>query len=206
MGDLVADPALAWYVARAAGIVALVLTGLATVWGLFVSSRVLQGHPSPKWLLAVHRFLGGLSVSFTGAHLVGLVLDTTVHFGWREILVPGASTWRPWPVALGVVAMYLLVAVEATSLAMKRLPRRWWKRIHRTSYLLFWVGLLHGVTAGTDAGHPIYVVVTGVLALAVVFLTAYHVLVARSRSTARPARPDRPAPREPRRDPAVGVG
>ena len=32
-----------------------------------------------------------------------------------------------WGLALGVVAMYLLAAVEATSLVMKRMPRRWWR-------------------------------------------------------------------------------
>ena len=83
-------------------------------------------------------------------------------------------------VALGVIALYLLTAVEVTSLAMKRLPRRTWRGIHRMSYLLFWIATLHGVSAGTDATHPAYWAANMVAATAVVFLTAYRLLAERT--------------------------
>ena len=111
-----------WHVARSGGIVALVLTGLAVIWGLLLSSKLLQGDPSPKWLLSLHRYLGSLSVIFTGVHIAGLVADSYLHFGWAEVLVPFASSWRPGAVALGVVAMYLLVAVQLTSSSCGAFP------------------------------------------------------------------------------------
>ena len=174
-----------WWVARSGGIVALVLTGLAVIWGLALSTKVMQGTPTPKWLLSLHRWLGGLSVTFTGVHIAALVLDSYIHFGVAEILVPYASEWQPGAVAWGIVSMYLLLAVQLTSLLMKRIPRRWWKRVHMTSWLLFWTGLIHGVTAGTDATHPVYVAVTGVMTLLVVFLTSFRILA--SRRTSVPA-------------------
>lgn len=174
-----------WWVARSGGIVALVLTGLAVIWGLALSTKVMQGTPTPKWLLSLHRWLGGLSVTFTGVHIAALVLDSYVHFGVAEILIPFASEWQPGAVAWGVVSMYLLVAVQLTSVFMKRLPRSWWKRVHMTSWLLFWTGLIHGVTAGTDAAHPIYVGVTGLMTLLVIFLTSFRILASRRRP--RPA-------------------
>ena len=171
-----------WWVARSGGIVALVLTGLAVIWGLALSTKVMQGTPTPRWLLSLHCWLGGLSVTFTGVHIAALVLDSYVHFGVAEILVPFASEWQPGAVAWGIVSMYLLVAVQLTSIFMKRTPRRWWKRVHMTSWLLFWTGLIHGVTAGTDAAHPVYVAVTGVMTLLVVFLTSFRILMSRRRA------------------------
>ena len=186
--DILQHEQLWWWVARSGGIVALVLTGLAVIWGLALSTKVMQGTPTPKWLLSLHRWLGGLSVTFTGVHIAALVLDSYVHFGVAEILVPFASEWQPGAVAWGVVSMYLLVAVQLTSVFMKRLPRTWWKRIHMTSWLLFWTGLVHGVTAGTDAAHPVYVGVTGLMTMLVIFLTSYRILASRR----RPRRADVP--------------
>ncbi len=186
-----------WFTARAGGIVALVLTAASVMWGLFLSSKIWDGKPTAKWLNALHRWFSGLAVTFTGVHIVGLVLDDYVHFGWAEILVPFASDWRPLPVALGVVSFHLLIAVQISSLFMNRLPRRWWKRVHLSSYALFWLGLVHGVTAGTDASHPASVALWSVLTLGVLFLTVYRALTVRPRGgrtvSVSPARNPLPA-------------
>ncbi|MGE0729280.1 MAG: ferric reductase-like transmembrane domain-containing protein [Acidimicrobiia bacterium] len=145
-----ADPKLAWYVARAGGLVGWVLLTASMLWGVALSSRVLRRKGIPAWLLDLHRFLGGLSVVFTGVHLAGLVADDYVAFGWKELFVPFASTWQPVAVAWGVVACYLLVAVEATSLLVRRLPRAWWRRVHTASFALFVTATIHGFAAGTD--------------------------------------------------------
>lgn len=176
---------LAWYVARSAGIVALALVTMTVAWGLLFGTRILQGRPSPKWLLDLHRFLGGLTVVFTIVHVGALVADSYVHFGPADILVPFASAWRPEPVAWGVVAFYLIVAVQGTSLLMKRLPRRLWRAVHLSSYLLFWLAVLHGVRAGTDVDAIGYVAATSAAVLLVVFLTSYRLLAVR-KSRRRP--------------------
>ena len=180
-----------WYTARSSGILALVLVTISVIWGLLFSTRLLQGRPSPKWLLSLHRHLGGLSVAFTAVHVAALVADSYVEFGPSEILVPLASTWRPGPVAWGVVAMYLLAAIELTSLMQRRLPRRLWRWIHLSSYALFWMAIVHGATAGTDASTRVYVVMTRVAVLLVVFLTGYRSLTkrrVRRRASAREPR------------------
>lgn len=173
------DPQLAWYTARAAGIVALGLASASVIWGLLLSTNVLQGRPSKPWLLDLHRFLGGATVIFTGIHLAGLVADTYVHFGVADLLVPFASSWRTGAVAAGVVAFYLLLAVELSSLVMRRIPRRWWKGIHLTSYGVFFIGMIHGALAGTDSGNPIYIGSMVALIALVTGLTVHRVLTAR---------------------------
>ena len=169
---------LTWYLARSSGIVAWGLLTLATVWGLFLSTRILQSRRRPAWLLDLHRWLGALSLVFTGVHLAALVADEYVEFGLREILLPGASEWRPGAVAWGVTALYLLVAVEVTSLAMKRIPRRWWKAVHLSSFALFLTVSFHAATAGADVSEPWYRVTSIVMIAAVMTVTLYRVLTA----------------------------
>jgi predicted ferric reductase len=183
---------LGWHVARATGIVAWALLAASVVWGLLLSTRLARGRPTPAWLLDLHRFLGGSAVVFTLLHLGGLIADSYVHFDLVDLLVPFASSWQPGPVALGVVSFHLLAAVELTSLARRRTPRRVWRAVHLTSYGLFWAATFHFVLAGTDATHPVARWGINLTAAAVVFLTLVHVLSPRTghRTTSRlPARP-----------------
>jgi sulfoxide reductase heme-binding subunit YedZ len=182
-----------WYVARSSGIVAWGLITASVVWGLLLSTRLLRLRPSPRWLLDLHRYLGGLAVVFTGFHIAGLVADSYTHFDLLSILVPMASQWRPGPVAWGVVGLYLLGAVEITSLMMDRIPRRVWHGIHLLSYGLFWVTAIHGATAGTDAANPWYVRGSVLSIVLVLGLTLYRVVIGKralhrtdDRSTRRP--------------------
>ncbi len=178
-----------WYVARSGGIVALALTGLSVIWGLLYSTKLLRGRPAPRWTLDLHRFLGGAAVTFTAIHVAALVLDSYVHFGWAEILIPFASEWKPAAVAWGIVTTYLLLAVQATSLLMRRIPRRWWKLVHFSSYGLFWTGLIHGITAGTDAANPLYVGASALAVVTVLWLTVYRILTQRKLRSPGHSRP-----------------
>lgn len=74
------------------------------------------------------------------------------------------SRYRPGAVAWGVVGFYLLVAIEITSFARHRLPRRLWRATHYLSFPLFPACTVHGITAGTDESVPAYqwLTVTGV--------------------------------------------
>lgn len=192
-----------WYVARAGGITAWALVAAATLWGLVLSTRVAKGKVSPAWVLDMHRFLGGLSVVFTVVHVTALVADSYIDFTLAGVLVPFASSWRPGAVALGVVSMYLLAAVEATSLLQRRIPRKWWRRVHGLSAPLYLLATLHTLVVGTDAPHPaLRVALVGSLA-AFTFLFAYRVVIAVAplqrapapapERAAAPARPRAPA-------------
>lgn len=178
------SPQVWWYIARATGIVAWALLAASVIWGLLLSTRLARGRPTPAWLLDLHRFLGGSAVAFTALHLTGLVADNYIDFGLVDLLVPYASGWKPGPVALGVVSVYLLAVVEGTSLAMRRIPRRVWRAVHLTSYVLFWSATFHFILAGTDAPHPLARAGIDLVAAAVVFLTLVRILSPRGRARA----------------------
>jgi predicted ferric reductase len=178
-----------WFVTRASGIVTWGAAAAAIIWGLAVSSKPLGRKPSPAWTLDLHRFLGGLTVVSLAVHLGALVADSFTHWGAAELAVPYATDWKPGPVAWGIVAAYLLVAVEVSSLLMRRLPRVWWRRLHLTSYLVFVTATVHFVTAGTDASNPLAIIGIWGVTTFIAFLTIFRVLVAKygERRSAAPA-------------------
>jgi hypothetical protein len=158
---------LFWYTARAGGIVAWALLAASTIWGLWLSGRVRPMGARPAWILDLHRFLGGLATIFVGVHVGSILLDTYTHFGLTDVLVPFASSWHPLAVAWGVVALYVLLAVELTSLARDRLPQRLWRTIHVASLPLFVLSTIHYVSAGTDASNRLSLVGIGVATAAI---------------------------------------
>ena len=141
---------LAWYVSRASGLIAWALVAASIVWGITLSSRLLRRRGIPAWLLDLHRYLGLLAVVFTLVHLAGLVADNFVHFGFEELFIPMATDWRPGATAWGIVTFYLLIAIQITSLLMRRMPRKIWHSVHLLAYPLFVVGTVHGFQSGAD--------------------------------------------------------
>lgn len=173
-----------WFTSRAAGIVSWVLLSGSVVLGLTQSSRASRTLPA-GWTLDLHRFLSMLCCIFLTGHLVALVPDNFVHFGWAELFVPYASEWRPGAVAWGIVAFWLLVAVQLTSLLRPRLPNRLWRLVHFLSFPV-WIGAtVHVLTAGTDADVPAFRVVQVVVIGAVVVLAGVRIRSLRRRSSAR---------------------
>jgi predicted ferric reductase len=181
---------LAWYVARSTGLVAWVLLTLSVLLGVLASTRLLGRNPRPIWLVDLHRGISGLATIFVGLHLAGLVGDDYLHVGWREVLVPFALRWRPGPVAWGVTSLYLLAAVELTSLARSHLPTRLWRRIHVLSFPLWITATVHVLTAGTERTNPAVQWVALASIAGVVFLTMIRVLSPKPART-RPVMPAR---------------
>ncbi|MCX6509419.1 MAG: ferric reductase-like transmembrane domain-containing protein [Actinobacteria bacterium] len=169
-----------WYVSRSTGIVAWALLALAVLWGLALSTRALGRKTPGPWLLDVHRFFGGLAVIFTIIHFVTLSFDpymsTTYGYEITQAFVPFASKWKPGPMAWGIVAFYLLLAVELTSLLKKRLPQKFWRGVHLASYALYAMATVHLLTAGTEKQNPLMRWSVLVTVGAVVFFTVYRII------------------------------
>jgi DMSO/TMAO reductase YedYZ heme-binding membrane subunit len=179
-----------WYLTRSSGIVAWLMLTASVIWGVVLATKAFPEQRRPAWLLDLHRWLGGLAVSFTMIHVGALVADSYVHFGFADVTVPFASQWRPGAIALGVAAMWLLVAVEATSLAMKRLPRKVWRWVHLSSYAVFLLVSFHAALAGTDRTHVLYQGTAVASIVAVVWATVYRLTHRRAQRPARPRTSD----------------
>jgi predicted ferric reductase len=184
------DGKLWWYTTRASGLVAWSLLAAGVLWGLLLSTRPVRREVRSAWAVDLHRFLGGTGVLFVAIHVISILLDSYVNFGVTQILVPLASTWHPLAVAWGIVALYLLLAVELTSLLRARLSHRAWRVTHLLSLPLFASATTHLLTAGTERNNSVLRPVVLGVAVLVAILAAVRVgSAARSRRgpLARPA-------------------
>lgn len=180
-----------WYLARASGIVGWLMLTATVIWGILTPAK-LFANQRPAWFVDLHRWLAGLTIGFVAIHLGALMADSYVTFDLVDLFIPFASEWKPIPVALGVLATWLLIVLQATSLAMKRLARPIWRRIHLTSYLAFFLTSLHGTLAGTDATNILYQTTSMAALAAVIFTTLFRIMTRRKRPvpTRRPTATD----------------
>jgi DMSO/TMAO reductase YedYZ heme-binding membrane subunit len=171
-----------WYATRASGIMALLLLTVTMVLGLVTTSRMRARNWPGFVQQELHRRLSMIAMVFLGIHVLTSVLDTYVSIPWLAIVVPFASSYRPFWIGVGAVGLDLMVAVFVTSLLRPRLKPGTWRAFHWLAYLCWPVALAHTFGMGTDAGEP-WVIALGVLCIAAVGVG----LVWRLRATARQA-------------------
>ena len=177
------DPTF-WLLARASGLTAYVLLTCSVLAGLVVKSRPFRRALKTAAVADVHRFVALLGLGMLALHGLALTLDRTIHLSPVALVAPGASPYRPLPVALGVVACELAALIVVSFSLRRRIGMRNWRRLHWLSYLVFAAATVHGIAAGTDSSRPwaidVYLGAVG----AVVFAAALRAL----------DRPTRPLP------------
>jgi sulfoxide reductase heme-binding subunit YedZ len=185
-----------WFGSRAAGIVAYLLVTALALFGLLLS------HPTNKvdWkaskhLFPWHKHLAFFTLAFIAAHVVAIVLDPYAGVGFLGWLVPGLSTYRTVPVALGTLGLFALLLTGVTARFTNLLGPGRWLAIHRVALIAFALAWAHGVLSGTDtrALLPIYAVSGALVAL--LAASRYWRPLPRSRGTDDPAADRRLAPR-----------
>jgi predicted ferric reductase len=149
MSALFHGPAL-WYATRATGLVTLLLLTASVLLGLLTSGRF--GRASwPRFLtVGLHRNLSLLVLVFLALHVGTTVIDTFVSIPLTAAFIPFSSSYKPFWLGLGAIALDLLIALVATSLIRNRLGRRTWRWIHWAAYVCWPVALAHGLGIGTD--------------------------------------------------------
>jgi predicted ferric reductase len=156
-----------WFATRGAGIVSLILFSAVACLGLLAVARA-QSNSWPRFLtVELHRNLALLSVAFLGVHIATAVLDPFTHLGIAAAVVPLASSYRPLPVALGVISLDLAIALIATSLVRDRIGHRTWRAVHWAAYAAWPLAVTHSITAGSDGIALWMLVVTGLCVFAV---------------------------------------
>ena len=145
-----------WNLTRASANIAMLLILLTVLWGILLATRVLKPNDRPAWIRDLHTWLGGLALSFSVIHVLTLIADSYIQFTFVTVLIPFTSSWRPFQVSLGIIAFYILAAVQISSLLMKKISKSLWHRIHMASYAQFPLVILHALTSGSDVGKNWY--------------------------------------------------
>ena len=139
-----------WYATRAAGLVALLLLTASTLLGVLTAGRFSSAR-WPRFLtVGLHRNIALLAGMFLVLHIVTIVVDSYTSIPLTAAFVPFASPYKRFWLALGAVALDLLIVLVATSLARARLGYRGWRLVHWCGYACWPVAVAHGAGAGTD--------------------------------------------------------
>jgi len=136
-----------WFVMRSSGLVAVGLLTLSVLLGL-TGPRL---PPTARLTsISVHRAASLAGTILIVAHVVLAILDKWIVLDWPAALLPGVAGWERWGVALGALAVDLLIAVLLTTATRLRTPRLW-RRSHLLSYPVWALAVGHGLLVGSDA-------------------------------------------------------
>jgi len=136
-----------WLSSRAAGVVAFALIACSVLLGLALANRLVRGRTVVK--LHEHLALAGLVA--IAVHAITLLGDRWLSPGAVGLLVPFAMDYRPVFTGIGVIAGYLAVLIGLSFYVRRRIHPRRWRRLHRFTILVYILGVIHVVGAGTDA-------------------------------------------------------
>jgi hypothetical protein len=166
---------LAWYAVRLLGILAWATLVGSTIYGLLLSTGILDAIAHRTVSFALHQELSAIGLALAAVHAVLLTLDTSVPFSVAEVLVPFASPYRPIWVGIGQLALYLTLVVIASFSVRRHIGQRAWRHLHYLTFLIALAATAHGLMAGSDTGAqfalPMYVAAS----VALVSLVAYRI-------------------------------
>lgn len=139
-----------WYAARVAALAAFAVLCAALITGMALRTALLSPVARNRSVLALHSFLSWFWVPLVGIHVVALVLDGTSRIGVLDTVLPFRVDYARVAVGLGTVGFLVLLLVGVTSALRRRLSPPVWRWIHRLSYPMFVVFLVHAQLAGSD--------------------------------------------------------
>ena len=176
-----------WYTTRATGLVTLVLFTLVVSLGTLVANRVGGTTVGRFELNELHRTIAAVACTFLAIHVLTTVVDSFVATGPFASIVPFVSSYKRLPVALGTIALDLILAVWASSLLKARIANASWRFIHWFSWLAFAIAVVHALLAGTDARTGIGLVVIIVCVAVVAGAGAWRFAARPTRAAGRTA-------------------
>ena len=141
-----------WLASRAAGITALLFVTLSTILGLVMASGIIKKRGLKAKLMPAHEYLALFSVLMIVVHGVTLLGDKWLKATVAGIAVPGVIGYRPFWVAIGIIAGYITIALALSFYARKLIGIKRWRLMHRFIVVVWIMGVVHSLGAGTDAG------------------------------------------------------
>jgi predicted ferric reductase len=176
---------LPWVFERLFAFLAYFAMAGSVVYGLLLSTKILDGIAHRPITFSLHQDLASIGVGLAGVHGMLLVLDKSVPFTLAQIAVPGMAPYAPIWVAAGQVAFYLMAIVVGSFYLRRRIGQRAWRTLHYVTFLAFVGATAHGVMAGTDSGSSWAWWMYAGSTVAVVFLLVYRISLSVSGRQAR---------------------
>jgi sulfoxide reductase heme-binding subunit YedZ len=190
-----------WLVSRASGIVALGLVTGAVLIGLTMSSKVLRRSGLGRTLMRLHEQIALVALGAISLHGLALLGDHWLHPGLKGLTVPFAMGYRPLFTGLGIIAGYLAALLGLSFYVRRRIGVRLWRKLHRATLLVWVLGVIHTLGAGSDAATIWLRAFVLVPSIPIAYLFVLRVFAGRRHATRRPAG----APADGRRSVSAGA-
>jgi sulfoxide reductase heme-binding subunit YedZ len=140
-----------WLASRASGLVALVLVTISVGIGLAMAGKVLRRPGLSRKLMAIHEQTALAGLVAIAIHGITLLGDPWLHPGIAGVTVPFAMSFRTVFTGLGVIAGYSAALLGLSFYIRKRVGPKLWRKAHRATVVVYALGLVHALGAGTDA-------------------------------------------------------
>jgi sulfoxide reductase heme-binding subunit YedZ len=147
-------PHLWWLASRSAGVVALVLVTISVGIGLAMSAKLMRKRGLGPRLMAVHEQTALAGLIAIGVHGVTLLGDHWLHPGLAGITVPFVMGYRTFFTGLGIIGAWLAALLGLTYYVRRHIGTALWRKAHRATVVVYVLGLVHAIGAGTDAATP----------------------------------------------------
>ena len=181
-----------WLASRASGLVALVLVTISVGIGLTMAGKVMRRPGLSRKLMAIHEHTAVAGIVAIAVHGITLLGDPWLNPGVGGIAVPFEMGFRPFFTGLGILGGYLAALLGLSFYFRKRIGAKLWRKAHRATVLVYLLGLVHALGAGSDASAPWFRwwVLLTTPSIAALFL--YRVLPHRKPRQVKDRRPIRP--------------
>jgi methionine sulfoxide reductase heme-binding subunit len=147
-------PHLWWLASRASGVVALILVTISVGLGLTMSGKLLRKRGLGPKLLAIHEQTALAGLVAIAVHGVTLLGDPWLHATPVGISVPFVMGYRTLFTGLGIIGGWLAALLGLTYYVRRRIGPALWRKAHRATVVVYVLGLIHTIGAGTDASTP----------------------------------------------------
>lgn len=147
------DAPWVWYAARVAGILGFIFLWLTVFLGLSIRNPILKKIIAPVYSFDFHCFVAAVAVFWALVHGTVLLFDPKLGFSLKDIFIPFVSKTSlvdPKYLALGIMALYIMAVLTATSYLKKRLNHKFWRVLHFLNPVAFIFVVIHGYANGTD--------------------------------------------------------
>lgn len=181
-----------WLASRAAGIVALLCVTASVAMGLTMAGKVSRRPGLQKALMGLHEHLALAGLIAIAVHGIALLGDPWLHPGPADIAAPFVIDYRPVFTGLGIIGGWLAALLGLSFYARKRIGAKRWRSLHRAALLVWVLGVIHTVGAGTDGQSAWMLAFAGASAAVILPLLAL-----RLRPRPAPVRPPAPRPGSP---------
>ena len=144
-------PHLWWLASRASGVVALILVTVSVGIGLTMSAKLMRKRGLGPKLTAIHEqtaLAGLLAIAVHGVTLLG---DPWLHPSVAGISVPFVMGYRTFFTGLGILGGWLAALLGLSFYFRRYIGAARWRKAHRATVVVYVLGLIHTIGAGTDA-------------------------------------------------------